>query len=123
MEVNIIFQNESKINENNSFDVEFKNEQEIIEVFFNQKRDYYLTNAIAFIKNKVNISKELKELESIAKKHINEEKYKVYNTITPAILEINYNQNPKKMEEDFFSKPIDEQDATLMRLYKKNINM
>ena len=123
MEVNIIFQNESKINENNSFDVEFKNEQEIIEVFFNQKRDYYLTNAIAFIKSKVNISKELKELESIAKKHINEEKYKVYNTITSAILEINYNSNPKKMEEDFFSKPIDEQDATLMRLYKKNINM
>ena len=34
MEVNVIFQNESKIDENNSFDVEFRNEQEIIEVFF-----------------------------------------------------------------------------------------
>ena len=50
MEVNIIFQNESKIDENNNFDVEFKNNQEIIELFFNQKRHYYLTNPIAFIR-------------------------------------------------------------------------
>ena len=49
MEVNIIFQNESKIDENNNFDVEFKNNQEIIELFFYQKRDYYLTNAIALL--------------------------------------------------------------------------
>ena len=49
MEVNIVFQNESAIDENNSFNIEFKNEEEIIEVLFNQKRDYYITNAIAFI--------------------------------------------------------------------------
>ena len=67
MEVNIIFQNESKIDENNNFDVEFKNNQEIIELFFNQKRDYYLTNAIAFIRN--NYDQKIKDLEDLAKKH------------------------------------------------------
>ena len=81
MEVNIIFQNESKIDENNSFDVEFRNEQEIIEFFFNQKRDYYLTNAVAYIENKVNYSKEIKDLEKIAKKHLDEEKTKKYTSL------------------------------------------
>ena len=91
MEVNIIFQNESKVDENNSFDVEFKNEQEIIEVFFNQKRDYYLTNAIAFIENKVNYSKDIKDLKTIAKKHLDEEKKEVYSTPMPNTGGISYN--------------------------------
>ena len=72
----ISFQNESKIDENNSFDVEFRNEQEIIELFFNQKTDYYLTNAVVYIENRVNYSKEIKDLEKIAKKHLDEEKNK-----------------------------------------------
>ena len=76
MEVNIIFQNESSTDKNNSFDIEFKNEEEIIEVLFNQKRDYYITNAIAFTENKENYSKAIKDLESIAKKHLAEEKRK-----------------------------------------------
>ena len=74
MEVNIIFQNESSIDENNSFDLEFKNEDEIIEVLFNQKRDHYITNAIAFLENKKNYSKAIKDLESVAEKHLPEEK-------------------------------------------------
>ena len=37
MEVNIIFQNESEIDENNNFNIEFKNEQEIIELFLARK--------------------------------------------------------------------------------------
>ena len=37
MEVNIIFQNESEIDENNNFHIEFKNEQEIIELFLARK--------------------------------------------------------------------------------------
>ena len=57
MEVNIVFQNE---------------------VLFNQKRDYYITNAIAFIENKTNYSKALKDLESIAENHLSEEKRKTY---------------------------------------------
>ena len=68
MEINIIFQNKSKIDENNSFDVEFRNEQEIIELFFNQKTDYYLTNAVVYIENRVNYSKEIKDLEKNSKK-------------------------------------------------------
>ena len=34
MEVSVIFQSESEIDENNNFDVEFKNENEIIEIIF-----------------------------------------------------------------------------------------
>ena len=78
MEVNIVFQNESAIDEKNSFNRELKNEEEIIEVLFNQKRDYYITNAIAFIENKKNYSKVIKDLESIAEKHLAEEKKNKY---------------------------------------------
>ena len=74
MEVNNIFQNKSSIDENNSFDLEFKNEDKIIKFLFNHKRDYYITNAIAFIENKKNYSKAIKDLESIAEKHLAEEK-------------------------------------------------
>ena len=96
MEVNIIFQNESKIDENNSFDVDFRDEQEIIEVFFNQKRDYYLTNAIAFIESKVNYSKDIRDLETTVKKHLDEGKKGVYNTPMPNVGGISYNYNEAK---------------------------
>ena len=91
MEVNIIFQNESKIDENNNFDVEFKNNQEIIELFFNQKRDYYLTNAIAFIRN--NYDQKIKDLEDLAKKHIKENEQKEFKPPFPEAIGIDYGNN------------------------------
>ena len=51
MDVNVIFQNECAIDEYNNFALEFKNQEEIIEIFFRKNRDYYLSNAIAFITN------------------------------------------------------------------------
>ena len=88
MEVNIIFQNESKADENNNFDVEFKNNQEIIESFFNQKRDYYLTNAIAFIRN--NYDQKIKDLENLAKKHTKENEQKEFKPPFPKDIGIDY---------------------------------
>ena len=52
MEVGVIYQSESIIDENNNFKIEFRNEQEIVELIFKQNRDFYLANAIAFVKNK-----------------------------------------------------------------------
>ena len=52
MEVGVIYQSESIIDENNNFKIEFRNEQEILELIFKENRDYYLANAIAFVKNK-----------------------------------------------------------------------
>ena len=52
MEVGVIYRSESTIDENNNFKIEFRNEQEIVELLFKEKRDYYLANAIAFVKNK-----------------------------------------------------------------------
>ena len=66
MEVSIIFQSESKIDENNNFDVEFKNENEIIEIIFRKNRDYYLANATAFVKN--NYDKEIVDLHNAIQK-------------------------------------------------------
>ena len=60
-------------------------------MIFNQKRDYYLTNAIAFIENKVNYSKDIRDLETIAKKHLDEEKKGVYSTPMPDTGGISYN--------------------------------
>ena len=52
MEVGVIYQSESIIDENNNFKIEFRNEQEIVELLFKENRDFYLANSIAFVKNK-----------------------------------------------------------------------
>ena len=52
MEVGVIYQSEYIIDENNNFKIEFRNEQEIVELIFKKNRDFYLANAIAFVKNK-----------------------------------------------------------------------
>ena len=60
MNVNVIFQNECEIDEYNNFALEFKNQEEIIEIYFRKNRDYYLSNAIAFIIN--NYDKDIVDL-------------------------------------------------------------
>ena len=52
MEVGVIYQSESIIDEKNNFKIDFKNEQEIVELIFKKNKDFYLANAIAFVKNK-----------------------------------------------------------------------
>ena len=66
MEVGVIFQGESAIDKNNNFNIDFRNEEEIIELIFRKNRGYYLTNAIAFVKNK--FDKEITELDKIVKR-------------------------------------------------------
>ena len=61
MEVGVIYQSESIIDENNDFKIEFRNEQEIVELLFKENRDFYLANSIAFVKNK--FDKEIFKLE------------------------------------------------------------
>ena len=53
MEVGVIYQSESIIDENDNFKIEFKKDQEIVELIFKENRDFYLANAIAFVRNKV----------------------------------------------------------------------
>ena len=115
MEVNIIFQNESKIDENNNFGVEFKNNQEILELFFNQKRDYYLTNAITFIRN--NYDQKIKDLEDLAKKHIKENKQKEFKVSFPEDIGIDYGND--NLLGKYFKKYPYKLDKTKMELYKK----
>ena len=52
MEVGVIYQSESIIDENGNFKIEFKKDQEIVELIFKENRDFYLANAIAFVRNK-----------------------------------------------------------------------
>ena len=51
MEVGVIYQSESIIDENDNFKIEFKKDQEIVELIFKENRDYYLANATAFLRN------------------------------------------------------------------------
>ena len=51
MEVGVIYQSESIIDENDNFQIEFKKDQEIVELIFKKNRDYYLANATAFLRN------------------------------------------------------------------------
>ena len=119
MEVNTVFQNESTIDENSSFKIEFKNEEEIIEVLFNQKIDYYITNAIAFIENKANYSKAIKDLESIAEKHLAEEKRNRYKIPLSEEGGISYSLNQSVYDIAYFKNHGYYLDRSLMRLYKK----
>ena len=48
MEVGVIYQSESIIDENGNFKIEFKKDQEIVELIFKKNRYYYLANAAAF---------------------------------------------------------------------------
>ena len=64
MEVGVIYQRESIIDENNNFNITFKNEEEIVELLFRKNRDFYLANAVAFVRNK--FDKDITELEKSA---------------------------------------------------------
>ena len=73
MEVNAIFQNKVPIDQGNNFKFEFKDGNNIIEIMLNRKKDYYLTNAIAFIKSKgkTNSIKQLRTLKKLLKNNYN----------------------------------------------------
>ena len=53
MEVNVIFADKVKVDDRNNFRIDFQNEDRILELLLNRKKDYYVTNAIAFMKNAV----------------------------------------------------------------------
>ena len=46
MEVGVIYQSESIIDENGNFKIEFKKDQEIVELIFKKNRDYYLSKCL-----------------------------------------------------------------------------
>ena len=75
MDVNVIFNNVVPIDENKNFVVHFKNEEEILSLFLNKKKDYFITNAIIYINDPKTDNKDIdianvKKLEEEAKKHI-----------------------------------------------------
>ena len=76
MDVNVIFKNKIPIDNNKNFIVDFKDEKEIISVLLNKKKDYFLSNAIIYlkeIKNEIKKDKDIhgvKKFQDVAKKHI-----------------------------------------------------
>ena len=91
MEINAIFQNKVPIDEGNNFKFEFKDGNNIIEIMLNQKTDYYLTNAIAFIKSKgKTYSKAIKDLEKIAKEQLQLEKDNKVSTMINSSIQLDY---------------------------------
>ena len=81
MEVNVIFAYSVEIDERNNFKVNFQDENKIIEVLLNRKKDYYLTNAIAFIENKKTYAQPIKNLENIAKRQLLAEENSSFDTM------------------------------------------
>ena len=49
MNVNVIFQNTVSLDDKRNFLVKFKDEEKIINVLLNRKKDYFITNAIIYI--------------------------------------------------------------------------
>ena len=68
MEVNVIFADKVKVDDRNNFRIDFQNEDRIIELLLNRKKDYYVTNAITFMKNEKNYSQATKKTRGYSKK-------------------------------------------------------
>ena len=49
MDINVIFQNTVSVDDKRNFLVNFKDEEKIINVLLNRKKDYFITNAIIYI--------------------------------------------------------------------------
>ena len=49
MDVNVIFQNTVSLDDKRNFLVNLKDEEKIINVLLNRKKDYFITNAIIYI--------------------------------------------------------------------------
>ena len=50
MDVNVIFQNSVPIDNNKNFLVKFRDQENIMSLLLNRKKDYFITNAIIYIK-------------------------------------------------------------------------
>ena len=91
MDVNVIFQNTVSVDNKRNFLINFKDEEKIINVLLNRKKDYFITNAIIYI-NEVKDKKsngqktdsdidKIKKLEKEAEKYIAMAKSKKVKTI------------------------------------------
>ena len=75
--------------------VNFKDEQKIINVLLNRKKDYFITNAIIYIneiKDDSDIDK-IKNLEKEAENYIAMVKSKKFNTIVSKNFSLSYNKD------------------------------
>ena len=61
MDVNVIFQNTVSVDDKRNLLVNFKDEEKIINVLLDRKKDYFITNAIIYIN-------EIKDKKVMAKK-------------------------------------------------------
>ena len=116
MEVSAVFQSECIIDENNNFDLEFKNGQEIIELFFRKNREYYLSNAIAFHKHSnFTCDAAVLNLEAIAKENLPGKKFD-----PPFKNQIDYSQDG--LTKKYFKKYNHRLDTSKIQTYKKKYN-
>ena len=92
-----------KINERNNFKINFENEDEIIELLLNRKKDYYLTNAITYIENQRVLSQAIKDLEKISKKHLNAERNNYLDLIIYSSLRLVFVTNEQIFDKNAIS--------------------
>ena len=103
MDVIVIFQNPVSVDDKRNFLVNFKDEEKIINVLLNRKKDYFITNAIIYIneiKDKKNNGQKkdsdiekIKNLEKEAEKYIVMVKSKKFKTIVSKNFSLSYNKD------------------------------
>ena len=103
MDLNVIFQNTVSLDDKRNFLVNFKDEEKIINVLLNRKKDYFITNAIMYIneiKDKKNngqktdsVIDKIKHLEKEAAKHIAMAKSKKFKKIVSKKISLSYNKD------------------------------
>ena len=103
MDVNVIFQNTVSVDDNRVFLVNFKDEEKIINVLLNRKKNYFITNAIIYIneikdkknngqKTDSNIDKN-KKLEKEVEKYTVMAKSKKFKTIVSKKFSLSHNKD------------------------------
>ena len=103
MDVNVIFQKTVSVDDKINFLVNFKDEEKMINVLLNRKKDFFITNAIIYIneiKDKKNNGQKtdsdidkIKKLEKEAEKNIAMAKSKKFKTIVSKNFPLSYNKD------------------------------
>ena len=102
MDVNVIFQNTVSVDDKRNFLVKFKDEEKIINVLLNRKKDYFITSAIIYINEikdkksngqKTDSDIDKKKLQKEAEKYIAMAKSKKFKTIVSKKFSLSYNKD------------------------------
>ena len=104
MDVSVIFQNFVPIDNKRNFLVKFRDQENIMSLLLNRKKDYFITNTIVYINindgddddDNDDDEKKIKDFEKIAKKYKVMEENKKFETVVSKRVVLSYDNTGYK---------------------------